>query len=287
MTLPRRRICPEPDRRRARATPTSRASPGASSSRGEGGPSRSSRGRDNRLADCRPLSTGSRSRRGNGCSMRYPAAERTMSPDAASTSPAFHRSVDHRILDLLAERHGLVTGSRRASARAARGPRSGPEQQVLADREHAPRRWVYRVRSSSHVPIDSTRSRDQQARLKAEVPSHRDAAVAVVGGLGGMGRLLAQLFRIWVTRSVWRTWTRSSPRAAAAWADIVVISVLSTRRLRSSRRSGSRASRWAPDGCHEREGGARRCDARATQASVVGTHPMFRPTTQTLSGRAS
>jgi chorismate mutase/prephenate dehydrogenase len=131
-------------------------------------------------------------------------------------------------------------------------------------------------------------SRDYQAALGAAAPKTvvpRD--VAVIGGAGQMGTLMARLFRELGHRVVIAdVATELRPREAAASADVVVISVpiqitteviaeLAPHVREEALLMDVTSVKQAPMAAMLQHG----------KASVVGTHPMFGPGVHTLQGQ--
>lgn len=131
-------------------------------------------------------------------------------------------------------------------------------------------------------------SRDHQAALRAEVPM--DAAsytVAIIGGHGRIGRVMARLFGDLGHRLLLvDTDTTLRADEAAASADVVVISVPIDVTESVIREVGPyvREGALLMDVTSVKEAPLRTM-LEATPASVVGTHPMFGPSVHTLQGQ--
>ena len=131
-------------------------------------------------------------------------------------------------------------------------------------------------------------SRDHQAALRAEVPIDVEPrTVAIIGGLGGLGRMLVRLFgdlghRVLVADVA----TELSPAAAAAAADVTVLSVPIdvTEDVIRSVGPHVRAEGLLMDVTSVKAAPVTAMLA-ATRASVVGTHPMFGPSVHSLQGQ--
>ena len=131
-------------------------------------------------------------------------------------------------------------------------------------------------------------SRDYQAALGAAAPvAQAPRRVAIVGGSGQMGQLLARTFReLGHAVAVADVDTALTPEQAAREAEVVVIAVpigLTTQVI-------ERVGPCVPsDGLLLDVTSIKQAplDAmlRATQASVVGTHPMFGPGVHSLQGQ--
>jgi chorismate mutase/prephenate dehydrogenase len=198
--------------------------------------------------------------------------------------------LDRQVLDLLAKRMQVV--AQVAAVKKTEGVQIRDferERQILDDRRARAERLGLPT-----GPIESIyrqimlASRDYQAALGAAaprqvVPKH----VAVIGGAGQMGQLVARMFGELGHRvSIADVATELTPERAAASADVVVISVPIARTIEV-------IDKLAP---HVRQD-ALLLDVtsvkqaplaamlRGTRASVVGTHPMFGPGVHTLQGQ--
>ena len=131
-------------------------------------------------------------------------------------------------------------------------------------------------------------SRDRQAELKAEVPPEVEPrTVAVIGGKGGMGRCLAQLFGdLGHAVMIADLDTPLSPVEAAEVADVVVISVPIGVTVDVVRALGPhvRANALLMDVTSIKVTPVEAMLAN-TKASVVGTHPLFGPSVHSLQGQ--
>lgn len=199
-------------------------------------------------------------------------------------------AIDRDVLQLLSRRMAIVgeiASHKREHAIRIRD--LSRERSVLDDRCH-------RARDLGLPPgvIESIwrlillASRDHQASLRAEVPLDVEPrTVAVIGGKGGMGRCMAELFAdLGHAVMVSDVDTELSAVDAAKSADVVVVSVP----------IGVTEEVIGQVGPHVREGGLLldvtsikerpvRAMLAATKASVVGTHPMFGPGVHTLQGQ--
>ncbi|HKU39711.1 MAG TPA: bifunctional chorismate mutase/prephenate dehydrogenase [Polyangiales bacterium] len=198
--------------------------------------------------------------------------------------------VDRGVLELLAERMRIVA----EVARFKRNERveirdSDRERQVLDARrklahelglDPAPVEAIYRQILNA--------SRDYQAALGASVYEATEAKrIAIVGGAGAMGGLLVRLFRdLGHTVDIADLQTELTPEAAAARADVVVISVPILATEDVIRRVGPHVRK---DGLLLDVTSIKSAPVRAmlasTEASVIGTHPMFGPNVHSLQGQ--
>ena len=199
-------------------------------------------------------------------------------------------ALDHELLDLLVRRMEVVAevAARKRSHRV-RIRDLERERRILEDR-------CARAEALGLSPdsIESVfrqlmlMSRERQAALRAEVPPDvQGQTIAIIGGEGGMGRSLNTLFSdLGHEVSSADIGTELRPEDAAATADVVIISVP----IRETR------------GVIEQIGPLVRKDAllmdvtsiktdpmeamlESTEASVLGTHPMFGPGVNTYQGQ--
>ena len=199
-------------------------------------------------------------------------------------------AADRDLLQVIARRMALVAeigGVKRSLGLGIRDRRR--EREVLDDRvRSAVELGLPRGEVESVFRLLLRASRDYQATLRVQVtPGEAARTVAVVGGQGKMGRLLAAMFAdIGHRVLVADVDTELTPVEAAAAADVVVISVPIDVTEQVVREIGP----------HVREDGllmdvtsVKRAPVEAmlaaTPASVVGTHPMFGPNVHTLQGQ--
>lgn len=199
-------------------------------------------------------------------------------------------AIDRDVLQLLSRRMAIV--GEIASHKREHGLRIRDltrEREVLADRVERARR----VGLSTAVVESIFRqvllaSRDHQAALRAEVPLDVERrTVAVIGGEGGMGGCMARLFMdLGHAVLVSDLATELRPVEAARVADVVVLSVPIRKTQEVITEVGPHVRRDAllMDVTSVKEAPLRGMLA-ATDASVVGTHPMFGPGVHTLQGQ--
>src|SRR5690349_789703 len=106
-------------------------------------------------------------------------------------------AVDHDILQLLSRRNGLVAevaDYKRRHSVAIRDARR--EREIIADRrERSATLGLSPEVIESIFRLVLWASRDRQASLRAQVPMNIEPrTVAIIGGKGGMGRCMANLF---------------------------------------------------------------------------------------------
>jgi chorismate mutase/prephenate dehydrogenase len=131
-------------------------------------------------------------------------------------------------------------------------------------------------------------SRDYQASLKVEVPPDMEPkSIAVIGGAGQMGLLLSRMFRdLGHTVTTADLGTQPSAQQVAAAADVVVISVPIevTEQVIAEVGPHVRKDALLLDITSIKQAPLAAMLA-ATEASVVGTHPMFGPGVHSLQGQ--
>ena len=131
-------------------------------------------------------------------------------------------------------------------------------------------------------------SRDQQAALRTEVPEGMEPrTVAIVGGHGRIGTLLAGLFGDLghgVILSDVDTGLRPAEAAAAADVTIVAVPIAVTDEVIRAVGPHVREDGLLMDVTSVKEAPVAAM-LEATRASVVGTHPMFGPSVHTLQGQ--
>lgn len=199
-------------------------------------------------------------------------------------------SLDHEILQLLARRIGIVAEI--ASWKRSHGTRIrdvSRERALLEDRrERAEELGLPPNVVESIYRLVLLASREHQAALRTEVPLDLEPrTVAILGGHGGMGALMARLFSdLGHTVLVADVGTELSNIEAAKAADVVVVSVPIDKTLGVIREVGPhvRAGGLLMDITSLKEEPMAAMLA-ATSASVIGTHPMFGPGVHTLQGQ--
>ena len=199
-------------------------------------------------------------------------------------------ALDRNMLQLMARRMALVADVaeyKREHGLRIRDPER--ERDVLDDRRDRATALglpVSEIESIFRILLRS--SRDQQAALGAEVP--RDAkprTIAVIGGQGQMGALMARVFgeighRVLVVDRD----TKLTASEAAANADVVLMAVPIHETERVIRALGPhvRDDALLMDITSIKAAPVAAMLA-ATGASVVGTHPMFGPGVHSLQGQ--
>jgi chorismate mutase/prephenate dehydrogenase len=199
-------------------------------------------------------------------------------------------AVDRRVLEALAERMRIVTEVARFKRNERVEIRDHERERQVLDA----RRNLARELGLDPAPVEAiyrqilNASRDYQAALGASVYERAEPKdIAIIGGAGAMGGVLERLFRDLGHRvEIADLNTALTPEAAAARADVVVISVpiLATEALIRKLGPSVRKDALLVD-VTSIKSVPLRAMLDSTEASVVGTHPMFGPGTQSLQGQ--
>lgn len=163
------------------------------------------------------------------------------------------------------------------------------EREVIEDRcRRAQEMGLPRGEIESIFRVLLRASRDHQASLRAELPYETEPrTVAVIGGHGGMGTLMARLFGDLGHQVIVADLdTDLTAAAAAAVADVVVISVPIdvTEAVIGEVGPLVREDALLMDVTSIKDAPVAAMLASST-ASVVGTHPMFGPNVHSLQGQ--
>ena len=199
-------------------------------------------------------------------------------------------ALDHELLDLLVRRMDLVADvAAQKRSHRVRIRDLARERRILEDR-------CARAEELG-LPADSVESvwrqlmlmsRERQAALRAEVPPDVEAqTIAIIGGEGGMGRSLNTLFSDLgheVLSADLETELR--PKDAAPAADVVIISVP----IRDTRAVIEEIGPFVRKDALLMDVTSIKTDPMeamlaSTEASVLGTHPMFGPGVNTYQGQ--
>ncbi|QJR35276.1 bifunctional chorismate mutase/prephenate dehydrogenase [Gemmatimonas groenlandica] len=199
-------------------------------------------------------------------------------------------ALDRDLLQIMAKRMALVAEV--AAYKRQHGLKirdASRERELLRDRhEHAKELGLPSDEIESIFRLLMRSSRDHQAALRAEVPM--DAAsytIAIIGGHGRIGRVMARLFGDLGHRLLLvDTDTTLRAEEAAAVADVVVVSVPIDVTDTVIRAVGPhvREDALLMDVTSVKEAPLHAM-LEVTSASVVGTHPMFGPSVHTLQGQ--
>jgi chorismate mutase/prephenate dehydrogenase len=199
-------------------------------------------------------------------------------------------SLDHELLQLAARRMAIVSeiaAYKRQHHLRIRDPQR--EREILEDRaQRAAEMGLPKGEMEAMFRVLLRASRDHQAALRTELPYETPSlTVAVVGGRGAMGALVARMFGD-LGHSVVAVdhETELSPGDAAAVADVTVISVPIDVTDQVIREVGPRlrAESLLMDVTSVKSEPVRAMLA-STRASVVGTHPMFGPSVHSVQGQ--
>jgi chorismate mutase/prephenate dehydrogenase len=199
-------------------------------------------------------------------------------------------SIDHKVLDLLAERMRVVSSIAQVKRKEGVQIRDFVRERMLLDDRRARAKEL----GIAVEPVESIyrqimlASRDYQASLGAGTPLEVERKkIAIIGGHGQMGQMLGRTFReLGHDVLLADLGTSPSPEEAASDVDVVVISVPIASTIAVIEAIGPRVR---PDALLLDVTSVKQAplDAmlRATRASVVGTHPMFGPGVHTLQGQ--
>lgn len=217
-----------------------------------------------------------------------------MTPDTNPRSLPILRSMidalDRDLLQIVARRMALVAEV--AAAKRERGVKirdSQREREVLEDRARlADELGLPRGEMESIFRLLLRASRDHQASLRAEVPwNDTPRTVAIIGGLGKIGGVLARLFadlghRVLIADM--GTELRATEAAAAADVTIVSVPIDVTDAVIREVGPHVREDALLMDVTSVKEEPLRAMLA-SCRGSVLGTHPMFGPSVHTLQGQ--
>lgn len=199
-------------------------------------------------------------------------------------------ALDRDLLQIMAKRMALVAEV--AAFKRQHGLKirdASRERELLRDRqERAKALGLPSDEIESIFRLLMRSSRDHQAALRAEVPINAASyTIAIIGGHGRIGRVMARLFGDLGHRLLLVD-TDTSLRAeeAAAVADVVVVSVPIDVTDAVIRAVGPhvREDALLMDVTSVKEAPLQTM-LEVTGASVVGTHPMFGPSVHTLQGQ--
>ncbi len=199
-------------------------------------------------------------------------------------------ALDHEILQLLAKRMHVVEELAAHKREHALRVRDVARERVLIEDR---RRYAEQLGLSAEIVESLFRlimwaSRDLQASLRAEVPFDvAPKVVAVIGGHGGIGRRMAQLFTdLGHTVLVSDLDTQLSAEEAAAQAEVSLICVPIAVTEEVIRKVGPHVPEHGllMDVTSIKQAPLEAMLA-ATKASVLGTHPMFGPAVHSLQGQ--
>ena len=199
-------------------------------------------------------------------------------------------SLDREMLQIVAQRMALVAeiaAFKRTHGLRIRDPQR--ERELLEDRtRRAEELGLPRGEMESVFRLLLRASRDHQAALRAEIsPNETPRTVAIIGGHGRLGAVMARFFADLGHRVVIADLgTDLSAIDAATAADVTVVSVPIDVTEDVIRQVGPHvpADGLLMDVTSIKEAPVSAMLA-STEASVVGTHPMFGPSVHTLQGQ--
>ena len=199
-------------------------------------------------------------------------------------------SLDHELLQLAARRMAVVSeiaAYKRQHHLRIRDPQR--EREILEDRaRRAAEMGLPKGEMEALFRVLLRASRDHQAALRTELPYETQSlTVAVVGGRGGMGALVARMFSdLGHSVLVADHETELAPAEAATVADVTIISVPIDVTEQVIREIGPRLR---PGSLLMDVTSVKSEPVKAmlesTSASVVGTHPMFGPSVHSVQGQ--
>jgi chorismate mutase/prephenate dehydrogenase len=199
-------------------------------------------------------------------------------------------ALDHELLELLVRRMDIVADiAARKRSHRVRIRDLGRERRVLDDRCARAEELGLPTESIESVWRQlMLMSRERQAALRVEVPLDVEPkTIAIIGGEGGMGRSLNTLFSD-LGHDVLSAdlQTKLRPAEAAATADVVIVSVP----IRETRAVIEQVGPLVRQDALLMDVTSIKTDPMAamlasTEASVVGTHPMFGPGVNTYQGQ--
>jgi chorismate mutase/prephenate dehydrogenase len=190
--------------------------------------------------------------------------------------------VDAEILALMHKRMAIVTEVAKAKREEGVSLRDPVREAAILDsrRQRAGELGLSADFVESLFRLIMWASREYQASLRAGVPLDSEPkTVAVIGGLGGLGRRLCDLFRdLGHTVLVADLDTALSAVDAAKQADVTVVAVPIAATERVIREVGPHVPKHGLlMDITSIKGAPLAAMLAATEASVVGTHPMFGP----------
>ncbi len=199
-------------------------------------------------------------------------------------------AVDQELLELLKRRLGIVTELSAIKREQGLRIRDTERERTLieARRQSAGELGLSAEVAESLFRLILWASRDHQASLKVEVPLHTEPKkVAVIGGKGGIGRRMCELFsELGHTVITVDLDTELTAREAATRADVTLVSVPIdvTERVIAEVGPHVPAHGLLMD-VTSIKAAPLAAMLRSTQASVLGTHPMFGPGAHSFQGQ--
>ena len=199
--------------------------------------------------------------------------------------------IDHQILDLLRQRNEVVTEVASIKQRTGFGIRDYlRERELLEDRGSRAKECGLRsevIESLFRVILWA--SRDRQAALGAETPLETTPKrVAIIGGNGGMGRVMARLFKDAGNEILIADLdTTLSNTEATKQADVTIIAVPIAQTIKVIEEVGPhcKTDSLLMDVTSTKKEPVLAMCASTNGASVIGTHPLFGPSVHSLQGQ--
>lgn len=199
--------------------------------------------------------------------------------------------IDHQILELLGQRNDVVTevaAIKRATGFSIRD--FNRERDLLQDRaERATQSGLRAEVIESLFRVILWASRDRQAALGAEMPKETiPKTVAIIGGNGGMGQVMARLFRETGNEIIIADLDNATDNTeAASQADVIIIAVPIEDTIDVINEVGPhcKAGSLLMDVTSTKSGPVRAMCDSSTDTSVIGTHPLFGPSVHSLQGQ--
>ncbi len=199
-------------------------------------------------------------------------------------------TIDHQIIALLEKRNAVVEAVAAVKRRTGFGIRDFTrERELLKDRGiKAESVGLRKEVIESLFRVILWASRDKQASLNAEVPLDIEKkTIAVIGGHGGIGSLMATMFQgFGHDVLISDLETEISNIEAASQADVVVVSVPIEATIRVIEEIGPhcRDDALLMDVTSTKTNPVIAMCEHAT-CSVIGTHPLFGPNVHSLQGQ--
>ncbi len=227
----------------------------------------------------------------NQDSTKEPRADETpIRTRSLSILRAIIDSLDHELLRLISRRMAVV--SEIAEHKRGHGLKIRDyqrEREIISDRRsHGERLGLPPDAIESFFRVMLWASREHQAALRVEVPPNvAPRTVAIIGGKGGMGSLMARLFAdLGHAVMIADRDTELSSEEAAATADVVVVSVPIevTEQVIGQLGPHVRPDALLMDVTSIKERPLQ-VMLESSCCSVVGTHPMFGPDIHSLQGQ--
>lgn len=216
--------------------------------------------------------------------------EPNLVPDALKSLRVEIDAIDHQIIALLEQRNEVVEKVAAVKRVTGFGIRDFTrERELLANRgEHAETAGLRKEVIESLFRVILWASRDRQAVLNAEIPVEVEKkTIAIIGGHGGMGSLMASMFKGFGHHVVVSDLdTEITNIEAASQSDVIVVSVPIENTMHVIEEIGPHCKEDAllMDVTSTK---TNQVDAMCTHStcSVIGTHPLFGPSVHSLQGQ--